>query len=68
MKTGWWKVHFDVTLDGVDIDFLILLSLKLIIVLVWQEVRLYIKKDAAFVEKAASIGGVASSLPKWRQR
>jgi len=26
------------------------------------------KKDAAFVEKAASIGGVASSLPKWRQR
>ena len=21
MKTGWWKVHFDVTLDGVDIDF-----------------------------------------------
>ncbi|KXT30572.1 hypothetical protein HMPREF2141_04016 [Bacteroides uniformis] len=45
-----------------------MLSLKLIIVLVWQEVRLYIKKDAAFVEKAASIGGVASSLPKWRQR
>ena len=21
MKTGWWKVHFDVTLDGVGIDF-----------------------------------------------
>jgi hypothetical protein len=26
------------------------------------------KKDAAFIEKAASAGGVASSLPKWRQR
>lgn len=21
MKTGWWKVHFDVVLDGVGIDF-----------------------------------------------
>ena len=21
MKTGWWKVHFDVTLDGVCIYF-----------------------------------------------
>lgn len=21
MKTGWWKVHFDVTLEGIGIDF-----------------------------------------------
>lgn len=21
MKTGWWKVRFDVVLDGIDIDF-----------------------------------------------
>lgn len=21
MKTGWWKVRFDVTLDGIGIDF-----------------------------------------------
>ena len=21
MKRGWWKVRFDVTLDGIEIDF-----------------------------------------------
>lgn len=21
MKTGWWKIRFDVTLDGIEIDF-----------------------------------------------